>query len=124
MNMNEFGSWWFATVFKPYGNFVFVENFGWATILTGVVTAILLGLFYTPGRSWEDEWMDHYGYPVLILFVAMICLPIFSCIFVLIFPGVFVIGGGLGVLMGVYLLIRKLRKQKKETDYDYTRDCR
>lgn len=102
---------WFEHVFKPYGNFVFVENFGWATIITAVVTTILLGLFYKPSASsFEPPFMEHYRWPLLFLFFATMCVPFFSIMLMLIMPGLLVIGAGLGLMLLLYLGVRKLRE--------------
>lgn len=110
--IQEFGSWWFHNVFDPYGRFVYVENFGWATIVVAVVTTILLGLFYKPSEySIHSEFMERYGFPLGILFVSTVVLPTLSVILMLIMPAIIVIGGGIGILFGLFVWLQKVRER-------------
>lgn len=120
--LQEFGSWWFHTIFQPYGRFVYVENLGWATIVVAIVTTILLGLFYKPNKhSRHSRFMEHYGFPLILLSIATVLLPTMSVVLVFIMPGIIVIGGGIGILFGLFIWLqnnkerRRLRKLWKET---------
>lgn len=110
--VQEFGSWWFQNVFDPYGRFVYVENFGWATIVVAIVTTILLGLFYKPSEySIHSEFMERYGFPLAILTVVTIVMPTLSVVLMLIMPGIIVIGGGIGILFGLFVWLQKVRER-------------
>ena len=110
--VQEFGSWWFQNVFDPYGRFVYVENLGWATIFVAVVTTILLGLFYIPSEySILSEFMERYGFPLAILTVVAIVMPTLSVVLMLIMPGIIVIGGGIGILFGLFVWFQKVRER-------------
>lgn len=110
--VQEFGSWWFQNVFDPYGRFVYVENLGWATIVVAVVTTILLGLFYKPSEySIHSEFMERYGFPLAILTVVTVVMPTLSVVLMLIMPGIIVIGGGIGILFGVFVWLQKVRER-------------
>lgn len=110
--VQEFGSWWFHNVFDPYGRFVYIENLGWATIVVAVVTTILLGLFYKPSEySIHSEFMERYGFPFMILLVSTIVLPTLSVLLMLIMPGIIVIGGGIGILFGLFVWLQKVRER-------------
>lgn len=110
--VQEFGSWWFQNVFDPYGRFVYVENLGWATIFVAVVTTILLGLFYKPSEySIHSEFMERYGFPLAILTVVTIVMPTLSVVLMLIMPGIIVIGGGIGILFGLFVWLQKVRER-------------
>lgn len=110
--VQEFGSWWFQNVFDPYGRFVYVENLGWATIVVAVVTTILLGLFYKPSEySIHSEFMERYGFPLAILTVVTIVMPTLSVVLMLIMPGIIVIGGGIGILFGLFVWLQKVRER-------------
>ena len=120
--IQEFGSWWFNNVFDPYGRFVYIENLGWATIVVAIVTTILLGLFYQPSEySFHNRFMKQYGFPLAILTVVTVVLPTFSVLLMLIMPAIIVIGGGIGILFGLFIWLqnnkerRRLRKLWKET---------
>lgn len=110
--VQEFGSWWFQNVFDPYGRFVYVENLGWATIVVAVVTTILLGLFYKPSEySIHSRFMEHYGFPLAILTVVTVVMPTLSVVLMLIMPGIIVIGGGVGILFGLFVWLQKVRER-------------
>lgn len=110
--VQEFGSWWFQNVFDPYGRFVYVENLGWATIVVAVVTTILLGLFYKPSEySIHSEFMERYGFPLAILAVVTVVMPTLSVVLMLIMPGIIVIGGGIGILFGLFVWLQKVRER-------------
>jgi phosphotransferase system glucose/maltose/N-acetylglucosamine-specific IIC component len=110
--VQEFGSWWFQNVFDPYGRFVYVENLGWATIFVAVVTTILLGLFYKPSEySIHSKFMERYGFPLAILTVVTIVMPTLSVVLMLIMPGIIVIGGGIGILFGLFVWLQKVRER-------------
>lgn len=110
--VQEFGSWWFQNVFDPYGRFVYVENLGWATIVVAVVTTILLGLFYKPSKySIHSEFMERYGFPLAILTVVTVIMPTLSVVLMLIMPGIIVIGGGIGILFGLFVWLQKVRER-------------
>lgn len=110
--VQEFGSWWFQNVFDPYGRFVYVENLGWATIVVAVVTTILLGLFYKPSEySIHSEFMERYGFPLAILTVVTVIMPTLSVVLMLIMPGIIVIGGGIGILFGLFVWLQKVRER-------------
>lgn len=114
--MQEFCVWWFHTIFDPYARFVYLENFGWATIAVAVVATLLLGLFYKPNRPscFYDKIMEHYGFPLLIIGMSAIVLPVGSVLLMLVMPGLLILTVGLGGLLLVYLAIRKLRKAYDE----------
>lgn len=69
--LQEFGSWWFHNVFQPYLRFVYVENLEWAMIVVAVVTTILLGLFYERSKSMHNRFMEHYGFPLILIALAL-----------------------------------------------------
>lgn len=105
--VQEFSSWWFNNVFDPYGRFVYVENLGWSTIIVALVTTILLGLFYKPSKySLHGRFMEHYGFPLMILTVVTVALPTFSVILMLIMPAIIVIGGGIAILFGLFVWLQ------------------
>ena len=110
--VQEFGSWWYQNVFDPYGRFVYIENLGWATIVVAVVTTILLGLFYKPSEySIHSAIMERYGFPLAILTVVTVVMPTLSVILMLIMPGIIVIGGGIGILFGLFVWLQKVRER-------------
>lgn len=110
--VQEFGNWWFHNVFYPYGRFVYVENLGWATIVVAIVTTILLGLFYKPSEySIHSEFMERYGFPLAILTVTTVVMPTLSVLLMLIMPGVIVIGGGIGLLFGLFVWLQQVRER-------------
>lgn len=117
--LQEFGSWWFHTIFQPYGRFVYVENLGWATIVVAIVTTILLGLFYKPNKhSRHSRFMEHYGFPLILLSIATVLLPTMSVVLVFIMPGIIVIGGGIGILFGLFIWLQNIKERRslgKET---------
>ena len=108
--MQEFCVWWYQNIFEPYGQFVFVENLGWSTIVTAVVVTILLGVFYKPGDPFYfGHFMEHYGFPVLIIGLSALGLPLFSVLLMLVMPAILLLAVGLGLAMLMYLAIRKMR---------------
>lgn len=110
--IQEFCHWWFVNVFDPFGRFVYIENFGWTTLIVSVVAAVLTGLFYKPGDPWQyGRFMEHYGFPALIIFLSGFALPTLVIILMLIMPGIIIIGGGLLLLVGVYLGLKRLREE-------------
>ena len=113
--IQEFARWWFVNVFDPYANFVFVENLGWATIIVTIVTAVLLGVFYKPGDPFYYGWfMEHYGFPMLIIFFAGLCLPVFSVILMLVMPGLLALAALIAVTFGLYLLVQRWREDYED----------
>lgn len=113
--MQEFCMWWYNNIFDPYGRFVFVENLGWATIVTAVVVTILLGVFYKPGDPFYfGHFMEHYGFPALIIVLCAAGLPLFSVLLMLVMPAILLLAVGLGLAMLMYLGIRRMRKAYEE----------
>lgn len=128
--VQESYAWWCQNIFEPYESFIYGENWGWTTIVAGVVITILLGLFYKPNKhSIHSHFMEHYGFPLLVLFIGTFLFPVFSVILVLFMPFIAVIGGGCGILLGLFICLQKLRERyllekawrsmvKKKGDYE------
>ena len=111
----EFCLWWYTHVFNPFGQFIYVENLVWTTIIVAVVTTVLLGVFYKPGDPWQyGVFMERYGFPLAILAVASLCLPTFSVILMLVMPVLLMLGAGAGLLLLMFLCIQKLREEYQE----------
>ena len=55
--------------------------------------------------------MERYGFPLIILTVATVVLPTLSVILMLIMPAIIVIGGGIGILFGLFVWLQKVRER-------------
>ena len=116
--LQEFGSWWFHNVFLPYSKFVYVENLGWAMIVVAVVTTLLLGLLYERSKSMHNRFMEHYGFPLILIALATVVLPVMSVVLVFIMPGVIVLVGGISPLFGLFIWLQNIKERRslgKET---------
>ncbi|BBK09407.1 hypothetical protein [Klebsiella phage 05F01] len=101
----KFYGYWFDSVFKPYLDFVYIENLGLATIFTAFFMSILLGIFYKPDKSLFGKYL----LPVFIIAVSSLLLPILSILLCLILPGVLILSLPLALFLGSFLITSKLK---------------
>lgn len=110
--MRDFFGWWMNSVGSPYGKFVFVDHLVAVSVFCGVATAVLLGLFYKPdGYSTYSRFMDHYGFPLMLVVFSTVCLPIMSICAVFIFPFVLLLATPISGMMAIFISIKAYKKR-------------
>lgn len=112
--MRDIIGWWIHAVAYPYGKFVYVDYLIAVSVFCGVATAVLLGLFYKPdGYSTYSRFMEHYGFPLMLVIFSTFSLPVLSICVVFIFPFVLLLSAPICGMMGIFISIKAYKKRKQ-----------
>lgn len=112
--MIEFYAWWktavmdkYEVLLTPFSHYLLVA------FVVGVVTAIILGVFYKPEQDdFAPHWIAKFGIPGLIIFMSGGLTPIALVLFLAALPILFVVSLGIAILLGVYYVVQLLDKRR------------